>query len=106
MEGKTSIIGKIIAVIVVIGIIVGLGFLCWNCESCQRVLKSIDSDMNGGLNRIVTVYSYTGDVIATHKGKLDIEYNESNNKVLFDLDGKRYIYYNAVVEVIEVSGDE
>lgn len=37
--------------------------------------------------------------IASYEGKLDLQENES--KVLFDLDGKRYVYYNAVVEVIE-----
>lgn len=49
--------------------------------------------------KIVNVYSYDGDLIASYEGKLDLQENES--KVLFDLDGKRYVYYNAVVEVIE-----
>lgn len=70
-----------------------------SCSSCDRLGKSIDSNVNGGLNRTVTVYDYTGNVIAKYKGRIDVQVNES--KVLFDMDGKRYIYYNAVVEVIE-----
>lgn len=61
--------------------------------------KSWDSNVNGGLNRTVNVYDYTGNKIATYEGKIDVQQNES--KVLFDLNGKRYVYYNALVEVIE-----
>lgn len=61
--------------------------------------KSWDSNVNGGLSRIVNVYDYTGNKIATYEGKIDVQQNES--KVLFDLNGKRYVYYNALVEVIE-----
>lgn len=70
-----------------------------SCSSCDRLGKSIDSNVNGGLNRVVNVYSYTGKKLATYEGKIDVQVNDS--KVLFDMDGKRYIYYNAVVEVIE-----
>jgi hypothetical protein len=69
-----------------------------NCSSCDRAMKSWDSEF-GGLNRIVNVYDYEGGLIATHEGQIDIQQNDS--KVLFDLNGKRYVYYNAVVEVIE-----
>ena len=68
------------------------------CSSCERMGKSFSSEF-GGLNRIVNVYDYTGNKIATYEGNLDVEENE--NKVLFDLNGKRYVYYNALVEVIE-----
>lgn len=72
--------------------------ICTGCESWERTKKSWSSEMNG-LNRVVNVYSYNGELIATYEGKIDLEENE--NKVLFDLDGKRYVYYNAFVEVIE-----
>jgi len=70
-----------------------------SCSSCDRMGKSINSNMSGGLDRIVNVYSYSGKKIASHEGKLDLQDNE--DKVLFDMNGKRYVYYNAVVEVIE-----
>lgn len=69
------------------------------CASFDRGIKDIKSDFKGGLNREINVYSYNGELIASYKGKIDLEVNES--KVLFELKGKRYIYYNAVVEVIE-----
>lgn len=72
---------------------------CEGCATWQRSCKTFQSEMAGGLNRTVNVYAYNGELIATHSGRIDIEENES--KVLFDLDGKRYIYYNAIVEVIE-----
>lgn len=56
--------------------------------------------MNGGLNRTVNVYTLDGKLIATYEGKIDIDDN-SNGSIMFDLDGKRYVYYNAIIEVIE-----
>ena len=72
---------------------------CTGCATWQRSCKTWESEMAGGLNRTVNVYTYDGTLIATYTGRIDIEENES--KVLFHLDGKRYIYYNALVEVIE-----
>lgn len=73
--------------------------MCTGCESWERTKKSWSSDIGGGLNRVINVYSYDGKLIATYEGKIDLEENEG--KVLFDLNGKRYVYYNAFVEVIE-----
>lgn len=70
------------------------------CASCERELKSCNSDLTGGLYRVVNVYSLDGDLIASHEGLIDIDDN-ANGSVMFDLNGKRYVYYNAIVEVIE-----
>ena len=51
--------------------------------------------MDGGLNREITVYDHNGNIIKKYQGKCDIQTNE--NKVLFDLDDKRIIIYNATV---------
>lgn len=66
---------------------------------CQRSIKTWKSEYTGGLDRIVNVYDMEGDLIATYEGKIDIQENDS--KVLFELNGKRYTYYNCLVEVIE-----
>lgn len=66
-------------------------------ESWERMQKSQQSEYEGGLNRTVTVYSYTGEKIAEYTGKFDIQENDAGTKVLFDKDGKRTIIYNAVV---------
>lgn len=84
---------KIIVGVFTIGIIV---LLCGCGESWERTKKDWDSEYNGGLERTISVYSYEGNLLKTYKGKCDIEENESN-KILFDIDGKRVIIYNAVV---------
>lgn len=66
----------------------------------EREMKDAKSDWNGGLNRVVNVYGRNGDLIASYNGKIDID-SKSDTKVKFELDGKRYIYYNCQVEVIE-----
>lgn len=84
---------KIIVGVLTIGIIV---LLCGCGESWERKKKDWNSEYNGGLERTISVYSYEGNLLKTYKGKCDIEENESN-KILFDIDGKRVIIYNAVV---------
>ena len=70
-------------------------------ESFQRSMKTFRSEYTGGLERTVRVYSGSGELIETYEGKLDVEANEYGNKVLFDLNGKRVILYNATVIVEE-----
>ena len=70
-------------------------------ESFQRSVKTFTSEYTGGLERKVEVYSSSGQLLKTYEGKMDIETNEYGNKVLFDIDGKRTIIYNATVIVEE-----
>jgi len=77
-------------------IVIGAAFILSGCTAkWNRDKKSILSNFSGGIDRTVTVYANTGEKIAEYSGKIDIESNE--NKVLFDLDGKRTIIYNAIV---------
>ena len=57
------------------------------------------SDFGNGLERTINVYTADGEIIASYSGKIDIETNDGGY-VKFDLDGKRYIYYNCFVETI------
>ena len=82
-------------VILMITILGGCG------ESFQRSVKTFTSEYTGGLERKVEVYSSSGQLLKSYEGKLDIETNEYGNKVLFDIDGKRTIIYNATVIVEE-----
>ncbi len=93
-----------IAIIVAACLIIlsGIFLLFLNAEHMKREFKSCQSDLGGGLYREINIYTPTGELIAHYEGKVDIEENESGGKVLFDLDGKRYIYYNCLVEVIEI----
>ena len=69
-------------------------------EGMKRELKSINSNFSGGLNRVVSVYSYNGDLLREYEGKLDVQLSEGG-KVMFDLNGKRIMLYNVVVVVEE-----
>ncbi|HHV31092.1 DUF5052 family protein [Caproiciproducens sp. LBM24188] len=84
-----------------------IGIVCFalaaalaGCASLERWGKDVHSDLAGGLNRVVNIYSYDGKKIASYEGRIDVEFNESG-RVKFDLNGKRYIYSNAMVEIIE-----
>lgn len=54
-----------------------------------------------GSHRIINIYSLDGQLIATYEGKISIRNNINGKKVVLELDGKSYIYYSAIVEVIE-----
>lgn len=97
MKIKSTTI-KLIAIIAAI-----ITLLCFTgcTESCARSCKSCSSDWNGGLSREIIVYSMTGQELFRVTGKFDIEENSNGTKVLFDLDGKRYVFYNCSVIVIE-----
>lgn len=94
MERKNIIIGSFIIIIIVVLFLFSSG-----CSSCQRAWVDLKSDMSGGLNRTINVYTANGDLIAQYKGKIDLEMNEGGY-IKFDFEGKRYIYYNCFVESI------
>ena len=95
MKTKTKIIIVILAIIL---IICAMYFIM--PSSFKRGVKDFKSDWSGGLNRHLTVYTADGKVLAEYDGKIDLESNESG-VVKFDFKGKRYMYYNCFVEVIE-----
>lgn len=64
----------------------------------QKHITKINT-ANGGMQRTITVYTADGKELATYKGKIDIDTNDGGY-VKFDLNGKRYIYYNCFVESI------
>lgn len=65
------------------------------CASWNRMWKSFGSDISGGLNRTVTVYSYDGDVLGQWSGKFDV--SESEQETYFDVNGKRIIIQGGIV---------
>lgn len=98
MSRTTKILAAIIAILVAILLIAGIVF--FTRSSTQRQIKDIQSEYTGGLNRHLVVYSLDGDKLAEYDGKIDIA-ERDDGVVKFQLKGKRYIYYNAIVEVIE-----
>ena len=74
-------------------------FFFTGCASCERELKSCQSEFNGGLDRIVKVYNLNGEIMATYEGRIDLATNDGC--VQFEYNGKRIIWYNAIVEIVE-----
>lgn len=89
---------KIIAIIMLIGTIFPMIILS-GCVSCSREFKSFQSDISGGMNRIVTIYDYNGNILRTYEGKIDI--TNSENEIMFDLNGKRYVIHGGIAVVEE-----
>ena len=83
-------------------LIVAVALVCTalgGCASCDRAMKTLDSDMSGGLYRTVTLYSTTGEKIRGWDGKIDL--TQSEEETMFDLDGKRVIIHGGIVVVEE-----
>lgn len=81
--------------------VVATVLLSTGCADLERSMKDWDSNVNGGLDRTLVVYDYNGDVLKEYEGKMDIQVSPSNDKVLFDLDGKRHIIRGGIVIIDE-----
>lgn len=82
----------IVLTLVICGVVM---WWCANSESGKRALKEQQSDLNGGLERTVTLYSYNGDEIKSWSGKFDV--SSSETETYFDIDGKRVIIHGGIV---------
>lgn len=81
-----------IAVVLCIGLFVGMNAYYNNTESGKRALKSQESNFNSGIERTVTIYDVNGKVIKQYEGKFDVEYDD--DRILFDDEnGKRHVVY-------------
>lgn len=85
--------------VLILCLTLGLSFTCVGCASWDRFKVDMKSDVGGGLERTINVYTADGKLMKTYSGKIDLEMT-SGGYVKFDLDGKRYIYYNCFVESI------
>ncbi len=86
---------KAMAVGLIIGAMLIGVTLFMGSSSVKRNIKSVTSDLGGGLERTVTLYDYTGKEIQRWTGKFDV--SESENEVYFDVDGKRVIIHGGIV---------
>lgn len=81
--------------VLITGIVIVSMISLSGCASTKRNLKSLESNISGGLDRTVTVYDYNGQEIKSWSGKFDV--SESENEVYFDKDGKRVIIHGGIV---------
>lgn len=74
-------------------IVLGAMLFYYNATaSGKRAFKSQKSELENGIERVVTVYDMEGDVIKVYDGKFDITYD--NDRILFDDEqGKRHVIY-------------
>lgn len=83
---------KFIAVLAIVLLLSG-------CATVERFAKDTKTEFAGGLERVVKVYDYNNNLLATYEGKIDVKDREGY--VLFELNGQRIIIYNAIVIVEE-----
>ena len=99
VDKKSACIIIVVAVAIITAII-GLGFWYYgNTAAGQRAMVDQRSNMQNGMERTVTVYTASGDVIAKYEGLIDLADSEGGY-VKFDFEGKRYMYYICFVESI------
>lgn len=65
------------------------------CASCSRSMKSLESNVGGGLHRRVTLYDYDGEVLREWEGTFDVA--ENDQECWFDMDGKRVIIQGGII---------
>lgn len=88
--------------LIALGIIGAIGLGLVGCsEGFNRRVKEFQSNYSGGLDRVLTIYSENGEVLAKYEGKFDIEH--SGDKIKFMQDGKmRNIYLgNSATVIVE-----
>ena len=88
---------KKVFLVALVGILI-LGLVA--CSSIEMFEKDMEAQ-DGGINRIVNIYSVTGDIIASYTGKIYVEFNKSGRMSMM-LNDKRYQYFGAIVEIIEL----
>ena len=98
-----NVVGTISSIVAAILVCAGIwGLSAWyygNTEEGKRAIKTQESNLGGGITREVKVYDVEGDIIATYKGRFDIEYD--NDRILFDDEnGNRHIIYYPTGNVI------
>lgn len=94
-----KILAGIVTAILIAALFFGMRWYFQNTASGQRALVDQKSELSGGIERTITVYTADGKVIAQYTGRIDIEGNDGGY-VLFDFNGKRYTYYNCFVESV------
>ena len=97
--------GKIVTIAIALVLSVALlGAFNWyytSTASGSRAVKTQQSNLDNGIQRTVTVYSATGEIIKEYEGKFDVEYDD--DRILFDDENglRHVIYYPTGTVVID-----
>ena len=101
-KGNTSLkktAGAAASILAAIAISALLLFRLYGTEEGRRSIKDFESNVGGGIERIVKVYDMEGDLIASYQGRFDVAY-DSSRIVFDDENGKRHIIYYTTGTVI------
>lgn len=90
--GAGWIIGLIATLLIAIAICSGIAWWLYNTESGRRAIKDTQSNIEGGIERTVTVYDINGEIIKEYSGKFDVSYDSERIK-FDDENGKRHVIY-------------
>ena len=85
-------VGAVVSVLIAAAICIGVSWWQLNSESGKRAFKTQQSNLNGGITRVVTVYDVNGEEITRYKGKFDVDHTD--DRIMFDDEnGNRHIVY-------------
>ena len=82
---------------------IACGVFFWyrsSSASGQRALKDQQSNLNGGIERIVRVFDVNGHLIERYEGRFDVETDRQTYILFDDENGKRHIIYYTTGTVI------
>lgn len=100
---RVTVISLVVGAVLIVILYASMHWLYTNTASGQRALKSQESNFGGGIDRVVTVYSYDGTPIESWSGKFDV--TEDSNETYFDIDGKRVIIQGGIIINEEVDNE-
>lgn len=103
IDKRAPLVVVIITFIYFMVAINGFNWYNTNTANGQRHYKDFESNINGGLNREITITAEDGREMFHYEGKVDIESNHTDNYIKFESeDGKRYIVYYGIQDTITI----
>lgn len=102
-EHGTALFCIILTVVICLGLMFGLSWWHNNTANGQRAMKDFESNINGGLNREITITAEDGREIFHYEGRVDVETKHEGNAnyILFESEeGLRYIIYYGIQDTV------
>lgn len=102
-EHGTALLCIILTVVICLGLMFGFSWWHNNTANGQRAMKDFESNINGGLNREITITAEDGREIFHYEGRVDVETKHEGNAnyILFESEeGLRYIIYYGIQDTV------
>lgn len=92
-KSKGLAAGAALVFVLTAAICIWLSWYQLNSESGKRAYKDQQSELNGGIERVVQVYDAKGEMIREYSGRFDVETDKDSYILFDDEEGKRHIVY-------------